>query len=247
MILTHRRSGFKCPSNVTLYVTFTPDVWHMAPVPDTLQYTYSGKNCIGFFADECPGCEYGSGTTNATDAGFYTYKVALGKDCTIWSDLSTNETRTILWQIDRAVLTNKLPSVSMTYDWTKSPAENLARFNADMFVPPLPDGVTVEFRPGKVQQVNVRTIDACLDGGGEEPVVEKWLIGKDYPSAVVAYVDANGTLHIKGAGAIKSFASVDDVPWKDETIQKIIMDSTVTVPAPGDKGFMILKSKLAGK
>lgn len=162
---TPLKDRYDSPGDVTLYVTLVPDVWHMTPVPDSLDCTYTGENFIGFRADECPGCTYVSGTTNAVNAGYYDYTVRLGEGYTIWSDLSTESERRIPWMVGRAVLTNQLPSVSMTYDWTKSSAENLARFNAGMFDPPLPEGASVEFKPGKIQQVNVRTVEAHLTGG----------------------------------------------------------------------------------
>ena len=254
---TPLKDRYDSSGDVTLYITLVPDVWHMAPVPDSLDCTYTGENFIGFRADECPGCTYVSGTTNAVNAGYYDYTVRLGEGYTIWSDLSTESERRIPWMVGRAVLTNQLPSVSMTYDWTRSSAENLARFNAGMFDPPLPEGASVEFKPGKIQQVNVRTVEAHLTGGpnyadntlylafsSAQPVSlalqshYPWdgKVTISYRAADFAGHEADKIAFLENYGASNVVAQALLVDTNGTVLASVVLDESVTVAAVASAG-----------
>ena len=160
--------SFPGTDDVTLEVTFCPDVAHMATLPEAEVFTYNGSNHVAFVATDYPACDYIDGVTNAVKAGHYSYDVRLRDNFTIWSDLNTNRVRTIGWQVDKATITNDWVDCNLTYDWSLSPEENaklLQQKGILGFELPDDDGLWVEARRGDRVQVNVEDLILTVHGG----------------------------------------------------------------------------------
>ena len=162
---------FEGLEDVTLQVEYVPDYWAMAPVPQPVAPVYDGRNHVAYDSRLWPGSAYvpGSGATNGVNAGAYSYKVRLSDGCTIWSDSSTDEERTISWSIGKASLTNAWTRPLVTYDWAKSRQaneaylENRANWKEILGFEP-PDGVDVKFvRTSRIDPNHVR-LEARFSG-----------------------------------------------------------------------------------
>ena len=153
--------------DVTLDVVYMLDTERMADVPRLVNFPYDGSNKVAFVARENPGCGCFTGRTNATETGAYSYAVRLNDGYTVWSDLVTDRVRTIPWEITRAAITNEWVNNAVTYDWTKSRAENwfaLTNDPARTLGFKLPPDAHVTFELGERVQVNVQRLIVTIDG-----------------------------------------------------------------------------------
>lgn len=151
--------------NITLQVAYEPDVWHMADVPPTPSFTYSGANFVAFVAAENPGCTYVSGDTNAVNAGVYEYVTRLADGFTIWSDLSTEPVRTNVWAVNMAPITNDWKDVVKAYNWALTPEDNAKNLQSTGLGFALPPGATVRFVTTDRVLENILGLEAHIDGG----------------------------------------------------------------------------------
>ena len=85
-----------------------------------------------------------------------------------------------------------------------------------------------------------------IDRGGEEEVPEDpWKVGSPDPGSIVAAVGEDGTLSIRGEGAMRIFGSFDETPWADvaDSVSNLVIDSGITdVPAVALAGLTFLKT-----
>ena len=157
-------NAYEGTDDVTLVVKYAIDSASIADVPESRQFDYDGSNHVGFVARQYPGCEFIGGVTNAVVPGVYSFRVGLADGFEAWSDFLTYDVRTIQWEIDRAAITNEWNG-NLTYDWTKSPAENEEYLQSHGLGFDLPKGATVTFTKGRRVQTNVEELQAHIEGG----------------------------------------------------------------------------------